>query len=286
MIPPLASYCLSRSPVKHVIEQAGHHRAVDQLFQKISGAGRIFQTMDEARESVLRHRPETLGHLDEKLIAANFSDYSNIQMSDYPVLLWLSTILRTEKIDLFDFGGGVGQTFVSFSRYLPEDGLVRWTVQDLPSVVSHAEEIFSSKGLPPCLKFTSAMASASTCNVVLAAGSFHYWEKSIADFFKAMGKKPAHFIINRSPMQSQGKSYFTVQEGVDWAVPCQVRSLEQVKSEMQAEGYTLVESWVDPVKSLILPLFPAYSCPYRGLYFYRDLDDDENDLVLRGIRDL
>ena len=285
MIPPLASYCLSRSPVKRMIQQAGHNRTVDHLFQKLSGAGRIFQTIAEARESVRRHRPETLGHLDEKLIAANYSFYSNIQMSDYPVLLWLFTILRSEKIDLFDFGGGVGQTFVSFSRYLPEDGLVGWTVHDLPSVVSLADEIFSTKGFPQRLKFTSGMASASSCNVVLAAGSFHFWEKPIADFFKAMGTKPAHFIINRSPMQAHGRSFFTVQEGVDWAVPCQVRSLDEVEAEMQAEGYTLVESWIDPEKSLILPFFPDYSCPYRGLYFYRDPDDDENDLVQRTFRD-
>ena len=180
--PPLASYWLSRSPVKRIIQQARHNRVVDQLFQKLSGAGRTFQTMAEARESIRRHRPETLGHLDEKLIVANFSFYSNIQMSDYPVLLWLLTILRT-------------------SEWLPH-------------------RIATS-----------------------------FWP-------------PVRFIINRSPMQSQGKSFFSVQEGEDWAVPCQVRSLEQVKAEMQAEGYTLVESWVDPVKSLI-PLATAYARDLR-----------------------
>jgi len=40
--------------------------------------------------------------------------------------------------------------------------------------------------------------------------------------------------------------------------------------EMHAEGYTLVGSWTDLEKSLIIPLFPTYSCPYRGLYFQRD----------------
>lgn len=47
--------------------------------------------------------------------------------------------------------------------------------------------------------------------------------------------------------------------------------MEQVKAEMRAEGYTLRDSWSDLEKSLIFPVLPAYSCPYRGLYFQRDL---------------
>jgi putative methyltransferase (TIGR04325 family) len=249
-----------------MIDHAGKHRAVDRLFQNLSGPGRIFLTMDEAREAIRRHRPETVGHLDEKPIASNFSLSSKIQMSDYPVLFWLRTILCTENIDLFDFGGGLGQTFVIFHLYLPENALARWTVQDLPSVVSLAKEKFFPQGLPPGLEFTGGMACSPDCNVVLAAGAFHYWEGSIADFFRALGTKPAHLIINRSPIRSQGATFCTVQEGTEWAVPCQVRSVENLEAEMHAEGYTLVESWTDLEKSLIIPLFPAYSCPYRGLF--------------------
>lgn len=47
--------------------------------------------------------------------------------------------------------------------------------------------------------------------------------------------------------------------------------MEQVEAEMRAEGYTLRASGNDPEKSLIFPLLPASSCPYRSLYFKRDL---------------
>lgn len=46
-------------------------------------------------------------------------------------------------------------------------------------------------------------------------------------------------------MSVDGDTFYTDQQGIDWGVP-----------ELE--------------KPLIFPLFPAYSCPYRGLYFHRD----------------
>jgi putative methyltransferase (TIGR04325 family) len=270
MIPPLVTRGLSLRPVKNVILSAGKSHRAEQVFQRLSGAAGIFDSIEEARGAIRRHRSDTCGHLDSNLIGSNFILSSQIRMSDYPVLFWLQEALRTEKLNVFDFGGGVGQTYVNFSQRLPEDGLERWTVQDLPDVVSQAPVKFFPQGLPQGLVFTDRMAAGSSCNVVLAAGALHYWEGSISDFLGAIGTKPAHFIVNRSPMRTRGRTFFTVQQGRDWAVPCQVRSVEQVKAEMEAEGYTLVDSWVDLEKSLTLPFFPEYSCPYRGLYFHRN----------------
>ncbi|MCW1925270.1 methyltransferase, TIGR04325 family [Luteolibacter arcticus] len=269
MIPPMVSRGLNLRPVKQVILRAGKSRRAGQVFQRLSGASGIFESIDEAREAVRRHRADTCGHLDGNLIGSNFTLSSTIRMSDYPVLFWLQEAIRTEKLSVFDFGGGVGQTYVNFSHLLPEDRLERWIVQDLPDVISQASTRFFLDGVPPRLVFTDRMAAGSTCNVALAAGALHYWEGSMSAFLDAMGTRPAHFMVNRSPMRARGKAFFTVQQGRDWAVPCQVRSVEQVTAEMEAEGYTLVDSWTDLEKSLNLPLFPDYSCPYRGLYYQR-----------------
>ena len=271
MIPSVLLNCLNLGPAKRAILRVERHPGMEKLLEKFSGVGRVFGSIEEAREAILSYRPDTSGHFDDNLIGSNFSLSSAIRMSDYPVLFWLLDILRTEEVSLFDFGGGVGQTFVNYSRLLPEDRLRRWIVQDLSDVVSQAAEKFFTDGLPHRLEFTGKMADGSGCNVVLAAGAFHYWEGSIADFFEAIGGKPSHFIVNRSPMRSHGKAFFTVQQGQDWAVPCQVRSVEYLKTELEAEGYSLVDSWIDLQKTLTLPLLPAYSCPYRGLYFRREI---------------
>lgn len=225
--------------------------------------------MDEARQAIRTYRPETLGHLDTNLISSNFSLSSKIRMSDYPVLYWLLEISRNRTIDLFDFGGGVGQTFVGYSKYLPADVLIRWTVQDLAEVVTGVPEKFFSGTAPTGLCFTDSMKVDPACNVILAAGAFHYWEQSLAEFFEVLTAKPAYFIINRSPMRTHGEEFHTVQQGQNWAVACKVRSVEGVVAEMDAEGYSLLDSWIDLEKSLTLPFFPAFSCPYRGLCFKR-----------------
>lgn len=270
MIPPLISRFLTLRPMRKLIHRASGSRFTENAFRSFSGSSRVFGSMEEASAAVRFHRPDTCGHLDAELITSNFSLYSQRRMSDYPVLCWLLRISKSEKLSIFDFGGGVGQTLVNFSQVLPADSIVRWTVQDLPDVISSAPEHFPQGGIPPQLKFTADLSNASGCNVVLAAGSFHYWNDSLSSFFAALGTAPAHFIINRSPIRDNGDAFFTVQQGADWAVPCKVNNIDALVAGMNEFGYSLVDRWIDLEKTLVLPLFPDYSCPYQGLYFRRN----------------
>jgi putative methyltransferase (TIGR04325 family) len=270
MIPPVISRFLTLRPLRTLIQRANGIPVVSSAFRKISGASRIFSTLDEASAAARLHRPDTFGHLDANLIDSNFLFSSAIRLSDYPVLFWLREISVAGTLNVFDFGGGVGQTFVALSHYLKPEVIGRWIVQDLPDVVSDAPEKYYPTGTPAALEFTSTMSHATDCNVVLAAGAFHYWEGSIANFFAALSTKPDHFIINRSPMRSTGEPFYTVQEGTNWAVPCKVNSVDSLISEMKREGYVEVDRWIDLEKSLILPLYPDHSTPYRGIYFRRD----------------
>ncbi len=219
--------------------------------------------------------------MDSKLIGSNFTLSSSIRISDYPVLFWLGEAARHERLAVFDFGGGVGQTFLNYEKRLPDASLERWIVNDLPEVVREAPSRFFSRGLPPRLEFTGEMNTGADCNVVIAAGSFHYWECSVRRFFDHLGSHPKHFIINRSPMRENGEGFYTVQQGRDWAVACKVRSVDALVIEMEQEGYSLVDSWTDPDKTLILPFFPDYSCRYRGFYFQRNRVADEGDRTRR-----
>lgn len=278
MIPYIASRGLSFRPVKRLIIHAGRSRLATPIFRCLSGASRVFANADEAWQAIGRHRPDTLGHGDSSLVRSNFTLSSSIRMSDYPVLFWLGEAARQEKLTVFDFGGGAGQTFVNYAKLLPGTSLEKWIVQDLPEVVRDAPARFFARGLPPNLEFSDEMKSGEGSNVVLAAGSFHYWESSVRRFFDHLGSHPRHFIINRSPMREGGEGFYTVQQGRDWAVACKVRSVDALRAEMEQEGYSLVDSWIDLEKTLTLPFYPEYSCRYRGLYFQRNrvgFEDDE-----------
>lgn len=68
-------------------------------------------------------------------------------------------------------------------------------------------------------------------------------------------------------MSADGDTFYTVQQGIDWGVPEHgAGESGDVERELLAAG-PLGAIWKKP---LIFPLFPAYSCPYRGLYFHRD----------------
>jgi putative methyltransferase (TIGR04325 family) len=190
-----------------------------------------------------------------------------MRISDYPVLFWMRDIAANEPLRVFDFGGGIGQTFVNYSATMPEEVLSEWIVQDLPEVVRRASIAVPCP--PSKLHFTSRLDEGVGCNVVLAAGALHYWENSLASLFDELRTKPAHFIINRSPMTTRSTSFCTVQQGHNWAVACKVRNFDEVTEEMLALGYKLIDTWKDPQKNLIFPWLPAYSCAYYGAYFRR-----------------
>lgn len=260
---------LSLGPIRRFIHRTGGKKGIADLYQEWSGISRIYPTMEAAADEIRRRSPETRGHLEGALIDSNYEVSVETRVSDYPVLFWLLNASSEGKLRVFDFGGGIGQAFVNFSRFLPEGLVADWQVQDLPEVVSRSKRCFP-EGVPERLRFVTTLEESDQCNVFYSAGALHYWPGSMAELFSALGQKPRHFLMNRSPMASTGKDYFTVQKGVGWAVACRIRNLPGFKQEMESEGYSLVDCWIDPLKSLLFPWMPAFSCAYQGAYFRRD----------------
>lgn len=267
MTHPGIAKILQLGPVRRFLERSGGNPLMGNLYSRLSGAAIIHDSMDHAREAIRLHRPETRGHFESDLIESNFSSSVDIRTSDYPVLFWMRVIAETQPLRVFDFGGGMGQLFASYSRLLHSGLIAAWTVQDLQQVILQVCDRHHPGGDPPNLKFTTRLRDGVDSNVFLAAGSLHYWEKSIADLLAELGTRPRHFIVNRSPMPGDGSSFCTVQEGAYWAVACRVRSLADLQAEMETEGYELVDVWIDSEKKLTFPWLPACSCPYRGCYF-------------------
>ena len=145
---------------------------------------------------------------------------------------------------------------------------VKWTVFDLPQTVTAGQALareVDSRGLA----FTTSLEQYSRDQVLLISGAFHYWEKSIATFVRQFPEQPDHIVINRTPVRDeQAPAYVTVQDNGSFAVPCIVRSFNEIVSEFSALGYALIDRWKVLELRIRMPLFPDFNVPYySGFYF-------------------
>jgi putative methyltransferase (TIGR04325 family) len=90
--------------------------------------------------------------------------------SDYPVLFWLTKLLRP-GMRIFDFGGHVGVAYHCFSKYLDYPPDLEWTVCDVPAVIAEGAAIAKQRSTPGKISFTSRFEDAEGCDLLLAAGT-------------------------------------------------------------------------------------------------------------------
>ncbi|MBV9743653.1 MAG: methyltransferase, TIGR04325 family [Acidobacteriia bacterium] len=202
------------------------------------------------------------GHEDPSL-SENHS--RTLRESDYPVLHWLRTIGARR---ILDFGGSIGSLYYLYQNRLtplPQE----WLVCDLPCVAARGEELAVSRAA--CnLHFTSVLAEGSHCDVLLASGALHFWPKPVSCLFDEIGALAPHVLINRSPLTERA-SYAMVHGLPKIAVPAWVRNSRELIAEMEALGYTLIDRWLEPSRSLSFPLFPEHTVSaFSGLYFRRN----------------
>jgi putative methyltransferase (TIGR04325 family) len=262
---PIALQLLNSDPIRRSLRSLARSRTGFRLLNSLSNPRRVFGSFGEAGSVCKKLQPAS--HENPKLVESNFWLSVKTRPSDYPVLFWLNRIKLSEGLKLFDFGGGIGQTCYQYSRYLQTARLAQWTVMDLPDVIA-GRDVAMEKRIST-LKFTSSLRDCIGSNVFLAAGSLHYWERPLADLADALGGFPDHVFINRSPTRQKGQSFVSIQRGAYWALPCLVRSAEELENEFGQLGYELVDKWSVLEKTLEFPLLPDYVAPYAGFYLRR-----------------
>ncbi len=193
-----------------------------RLLNLLSSPTCVYASFREARTASRRARP--FSHQDRELIAADFELSLACRPSDYPALFWLLSLSRQGPLRVVDFGGGAGQAYYQYRPLLGNTAISEWTVVELPASIEFGRRLADKRGAEG-LSFAEALTSGGEYDVLLAAGSIHYWEGPITELSSVLGRLPDHVIINRSPFRSERGSFITVQRGASWAVPCLVRNL-------------------------------------------------------------
>jgi putative methyltransferase (TIGR04325 family) len=191
-----------------------------------------------------------------------------LRPSDYAVLYWLLR-LTSKELNVFDFGGNVGNLYYSYLPYVQPLREVHWTVFDLPAVVERGRSLARERSAAN-LRFTdSAREMPSSC-ILLVSGSFHYWEGSVQTFLEQFTKPPEHILLNRTPIHETEATFVTVQCTETCAFPCVVRNAREMMNQFSKQGYATKDRWRALELSIENPFFPDFAVPYySGFYFRR-----------------
>jgi putative methyltransferase (TIGR04325 family) len=228
----------------------------------------VFASFEEAARFAPATKP--LGY-DHPELAAEYQvmleeqrwEYGNglIRTFDYPVMFWLSVLLREPVRTVFDFGGNVGVHFYGYSECVEFPRELRWTICDVAAIVQAGERIAEER--KAALDFTTTFDDAAGQDLFLAGGSVQYVE-DLGRLLRSLRRLPNHVLVNRLPLYD-GPRFVTLQNGGPVFYPQYVFNRDEFIASIGAAGYELVDSW-DNMAPAVVP-FHAKSFQHQGLYF-------------------
>lgn len=257
---------LSTRVSRSVLSRANKAAAGKKILNRLGAPLGIFETFEEGWRSARQASSES--HEHPSIAELHIDLAKTLRPSDYAALYWLLRITSSE-LNIFDFGGNVGNLYYSYRPYLQPLREITWTVLDLPAVVERGRAIARERGADG-LRFTERAGDMASNAILLVSGSFHYWEGGVAGFLEQFAKPPEHILLNRTPTHETRPSFVTVQRTETCAFPCVIRNAKEMMNEFSKQGYTTKDRWRALELSIENPLFPDYAVPhYSGFYLRR-----------------
>lgn len=233
------------------------------------GFRRGFDTREEAAQCVAQYGFKEHEHPDA--IRRHLELSKSARPSDYAALFHLAKLLP-DYSRLVDLGGNAGNLFYCYSRYLelPED--FRWVVVEIPSVAEAGAAIARERG-EERLCFSTSLSDACAygpSTILLISGALHYFEPPLGELLADAGVRPAHVLINRSPV-SGGGTVIGIQDGGRYVTTARVLDRGTLIASMEQAGYRLQDDWIAAELNMRLPLRPSKSVEsYSGFLFSRE----------------
>jgi putative methyltransferase (TIGR04325 family) len=235
------------------------------LFDRVAGYRRVFDTLAQANSVASRYI--SVGHASRENIQIQLARSKSPRPSDYPVLFHMDR-MTSSALRVFDLGGNVGNLFYCYAQYLNFGPDLRWTVYDLPEVVEIGEKMAIERQ-EKRLIFTCDIERVRECDILLVSGSMHYFESTLPELLTAWHSRPAHIIVNRTPLADR-KPVVTVQDAGKVLVACKIHDRRDLAAGLKAMDYQLVDQWPVLELSVVIPFYPELAVPeYSGFVFTR-----------------
>jgi putative methyltransferase (TIGR04325 family) len=223
----------------------------------------VYPTFDKAGAAISRSK--AVGFDNGASAQLYLHELDRTKPSDYAVFFWMAPLLP-EIRSVFDFGGNKGWSFYSFQKYLGFPPDLRWTICDVPAVVSLGREVARARGARN-LSFTSEFAEAEGCDLFLTSGALQFVDRELSELLGNLESLPPHLLINRVPL-SDLPTYYTVHDIGASCSPYRIAHRPSFISSIEALGYQKVDEWTCAESWCKVRLRPSrvVKC-YTGFYF-------------------
>jgi putative methyltransferase (TIGR04325 family) len=245
-----------------LLQILAHSRITKPAFNRLVGFHRVFDSLAEAEAAAQPYAEG--GHKNPENADLHIRLSRTARPSDYAVLFHMQKLIAG-SFRIFDFGGNVGNLFYCYNHMLDLPDSVVWQVYELPEMIERGRKIAAERG-ERRLQFTTQWEDASGCDLLIASGSLHYFETSLAEKVGQLSKRPSHILINRTPLIN-GATRATVQDAGGFRVGCVLYNKRELLHAFEALGYEVADRWEAPDLNLKLVGDPNSSaCPYSGIY--------------------
>ncbi len=169
---------------------------------------------------------------------------------NYNLLMYLYKIyIKEKKLDVLDFGGALGSTYLQHKTELEEIG-AKWTVTEQEHFVTFGKKCVAGGNLSFATN-EELNKKRAKFNVLLFSSVLQYIEDADSLIRKMCKNKTKHIVIERTPVSNHTRYWIeTVHEPIYEAVyPCCVFDEKNFIKKFTDNGYNLIDSWKSLVDS-------------------------------------
>lgn len=192
------------------------------------------------------------GYNHDDVVDVSFDKMCNVEVWDYPVILWLERLMP-HATALIDAGGHMGTKYRAFSRLLNLEAGPDWIVYDLPAIVRAGRRRAAEDGLK--ISFVDSIPQLPPAEILLASGLLQYYPHDASHLIQQLATRPRHLILNKVATRD-GPAVVTMSKiGPSW-VPYQIRDRAAFQADVEGLGYRMVDQWDVPSLSHVIPTHP------------------------------
>ncbi|MBD5654877.1 MAG: methyltransferase, TIGR04325 family [Candidatus Eremiobacteraeota bacterium] len=240
--------------------------AYDRHFERAEGRLRLFRGIYPDFASAVAAIPpgRDVGYDNAASARRLLDEQDAVVPADYPALFWLDRLLKNARV-LFDWGGYIGTTYLTYRKYLNYSPGLEWIVKDVPAVVELGRQISVSESLPG-LHFTIGFERLGEADILLAAGSLQFIEDPFGPLERAP-TLPRYVLVNKTPLHDRGAAV-TLQNLGTAIAPYHLFNRKAFTERFAALGYEAIDAWTSPGLGCDIPFHRDYSIvAFSGFLF-------------------
>ncbi len=224
----------------------------------------------DSRAQALAAAPPLPTTYDQPSAGSMYLDrHQRINVSDYPMVYWLSRLLTEGRHRVFDLGGHIGVSYYGFRKYIHYPQSLQWCVHDVPAVMDAGRAWAAQHDPDGMLSFVDTCDAASGHDVLISCGALQYLEYTLPELLAGLPNPPPHVLVNLTPMHPE-RGYVTLQNIGIAILPYRVMSKPEFLDAMQKLGYEALDQWMSRERHLEVPFEPECTIDhYSGFYFKR-----------------